>query len=399
MKHKEPHLIIDLDDDYTIFSVVIFDENKNHTILKNKSISSKGIHKGAITNVKLISENLKKIINELENEIDYFFSKVVLIINPKNVDCLNISGYKKLNGSQVLREDVSYILNDVKNIVQLTEDKHTAIHLFNSSFSLDSDNLENLPVGLFGDFYNQNMSFVLVQKNLIKNFKLALTETGLYVDRIILKPFAECVNLISKHLYKNNFLFLELSNDVSNINIIKNKSLIFSQSFDFGLGLALQDVSKLCSLKIEEVNVLLADCNLGEKTLDGKENYIDKKYFTISPYRKVKLQLVLNVITARLEEFIEIFAQKNSNLTFLKKEIDTFLVKISEKDFSKNIKYLFMNINKKFNFKFIDDLDDHFLIGINGAAELISKGWEKEAIPIIQQKKSFISGFFSRLFK
>ena len=57
-----------------------------------------------------------------------------------------------------------------------------------------------------------------------------------------------------------------------------------------------------------------------------------------------------------------------------------------------------MNINKKFNFKFIDDLDDHFLIGINGAAELISKGWEKEAIPIIQQKKSFISGFFSRLF-
>ncbi len=56
-------------------------------------------------------------------------------------------------------------------------------------------------------------------------------------------------------------------------------------------------------------------------------------------------------------------------------------------------------MNKKFNFKFIDDLDDHFLIGINGAAELISKGWEKEAIPIIQQKKSFISGFFSRLFK
>ena len=160
----------------------------------------------------------------------------------------------------------------------------------------------------------------------------------------------------------------------------------------------MQDVSKLCSLKIEEVNVLLTDCNLEEKTLDGNENYIDKKYFTISPYRKVKLKLVLDVITARLEEFIEIFAQKNSNLTFLKKEIDTFLIKIGEKDFSKNIKYLLMNINKKFNFKFIDDLDDHFLIGINGAAELISKGWEKEAIPIIQQKKSFISGFFSRLF-
>jgi len=33
-----------------------------------------------------------------------------------------------------------------------------------------------------------------------------------------------------------------------------------------------------------------------------------------------------------------------------------------------------------------------------GAAELIGKGWEKEAIPVIHPKKSIISSFFSRFF-
>ena len=41
---------------------------------------------------------------------------------------------------------------------------------------------------------------------------------------------------------------------------------------------------------------------------------------------------------------------------------------------------------------------ENLLAAVNGACELISKGWEKEAIPIIHKKKSFISGFFSKLF-
>mgnify|MGYP003323185654 CR=1 FL=1 len=41
-------------------------------------------------------------------------------------------------------------------------------------------------------------------------------------------------------------------------------------------------------------------------------------------------------------------------------------------------------------------LDDFF--ALSGAAELIDKGWDKEAIPLIKVKKSIISSFFSRFF-
>ena len=42
-------------------------------------------------------------------------------------------------------------------------------------------------------------------------------------------------------------------------------------------------------------------------------------------------------------------------------------------------------------------LDDFF--ALSGAAELIYKGWDKEAIPFIKVKKSIISRFFERFFK
>ena len=33
------------------------------------------------------------------------------------------------------------------------------IHIFNSKYILDKKNIENLPIGLFGNFYSQELSF------------------------------------------------------------------------------------------------------------------------------------------------------------------------------------------------------------------------------------------------
>ena len=47
---------------------------------------------------------------------------------------------------------------------------------------------------------------------------------------------------------------------------------------------------------------------------------------------------------------------------------------------------------------FNEPYEERLIAASLGAAELIGKGWEKEAIPIIQSKKSIISRLFSSLF-
>ena len=159
MKLNEPYLVIDINDNKIIIFVISFNETNNFKILKKNTLNSIGIQNGRIADIETVSQLIKKNINNIEEEINYFFSKVTVIINPNEINCLNISGYKKLNGSQVSNEDVTYILNDIKKIILENENNYSLVHLFNSNFSLDSDNLENLPIGLFGEFYNQNMTF------------------------------------------------------------------------------------------------------------------------------------------------------------------------------------------------------------------------------------------------
>jgi cell division protein FtsA len=399
MKLNEPYLIISLNDNKIIFFVILYNENKDYKLIKNITIDSKGIQNGKIIDVEIVSQLIKKNINFIEDELDHFFPIASVIINPNNVNCLNISGYKKLNGSQVSKEDITYILNDVKKIITSNEKKYSLVHLFNSNFSLDSDNLENLPIGLFGEFYNQNMTFFLANKNFLRNIKLVLNNCGLNIDRIILKPFAEGVSYLLKDKKNMNFLAITLEEKKINISLFKNKSYVFTQDFNFGIDLIFKDISKLCSLKIEEVKFFLKEINLKTVLEQNKESYLDKYFFSISPYRKIKHQLILDIIIARLNEFVEICYEKNTNLNYFRSSNNIIYVLIEKIEYFKNIQFALQK-NKFINPDsiFAEDVKNTSLLSLNGAAELIGKGWEKEAIPVIYLKKSLISAFFSRLF-
>jgi len=399
MQLNKPYLIIDLDDNKIIFFVISYNQNKDHTIIKNIIIDSVGIQNGRIIDVMTVSQLIKKTINKTEDEINYFFSHATIIINPNNINCLNVSGYKKLNGSQVSNEDITYILNDIKKIITINEKKYSLIHLFNSSFSLDSDNLENLPIGLFGEFYNQNMTFFLANKNILKNIKLVFNNCGINIERILLKSFVEGISFLLKNKSNKNFTIIRLEKKRISISLFKNKSYIFSEDFEFGINLIIKDISKLCSLKLEEVEVLLKEINLKDMIENNNESYLDKKYFSNSPYRKIKHQLLLDIISARVDELFEICYEKNSNLNYFKKNNNLIYINIEKVEYLKNIQFV-LEKKKLNNLKLIfnKNSEETSIHASKGAAELIGKGWEKEAIPIIQSKKSIISSFFSRLF-
>jgi cell division protein FtsA len=398
MKLNKPYLIIDLNDNKIIFFAITFDEKKDFKILKKIAFESSGIQNGRIIDIEIVTQILKKNINIFEEDLDYFFSVSTVIINPNQINCLNVSGYKKLNGSQVSSEDISYILNDIKKIILDSENNYSLVHLFNSNFSLDSDNLENLPIGLFGEFYNQNMTFFLVNKNFLKNLKSVLNNCGLHIEKIILKSFADGVNLLSSSYLDKNFTILRLEKNRINVSLFKNKSFVYTENFNFGFNLIIKDISKLCSLKIEEVEFFFKEVDLKNILENNSESYLDKKYFKISPYRKIKYQLILNIIKSRLEELFEVCYKKNTNLKNLKNN-DNIHIFIESSEYFKNIQFV-MEVSNLASLERIynNNTDSNLLSAVTGACELLGKGWEKEAIPMIQGKKSFISGFFSKLF-
>jgi len=398
MKLNEPYLVIDLNDNKIIFFVVSFNEKKNFKVLKKIILKTEGIQNGRVVNIETVSQLLKKTINMIEEDINYFFSNTTVVINPKEVNCLNVSGYKKLNGSQVSSEDIAYILNDIKKIILDSENNYSLVHLFNSNFSLDSDNLENLPIGLFGEFYNQNMTFFLVNKNILKNLRSVFNNCGLNIEKLILKSFAEGIHLLSTNQSHKNFTIFRLGKNRINISLFKNKSYVFTEEFNFGFNLIIKDISKLCSLTIEEVENFMKEIDLKNILENNNESCLEKKYFYNSPYRKIKFQLISDIISARMEELFEICYKKNSNIKNLKNN-DKIYINVEVSEYYKNVQYIITNSKLTVEECILNNNTEQSLLsGVYGASELIGKGWEKEAVPITLKKKSLISNLFSRLF-
>ena len=208
---------------------------------------------------------IKENIYLVEQKFNYTFKEVILILENFNSSFINFSGFKKLNGSQIVKENITYILNTLKSCVDENESKKTILHIFNSKFNLDNKNIENLPIGLFGDFYSHELSFAMIDQNNYKNLKNILEKCNLKIRKVLLKSFVKGVFTSDQNINTETFFQIKFDEDESKIFFFENNSLKFEQEFKFGINIILKDISKVTALKISDVKTILKTHDLMRK--------------------------------------------------------------------------------------------------------------------------------------
>ena len=399
MEIDKPYLILEIDYKKITLLVVKYDNELNFKVVYSEIISSQNFLSQKIIKSDIFFENIKSYLEKTESKLNIVFDKASVVINPDEINCINISGFKKLNSSQILKKDIAFILNENKKIILNSENNTFIIHLFNSRFSIDKNYFTNPPFGIQGDFYNQDMTFFTLDRIYIKNIRSLLNNCNIEIERIILKPFASIVNSFSEKKLKNNSTIMRISEERSSISVLKNESFIFLENFKFGTDIILHDVSKLCSLNFETAEDIVKNLPFEELSKDNNEEYLDKKYFKNLSYRKISLKLIYNIASSRIDELFDIIYEKNTNLSYLKKNNSNIYFIIDNKNLFNILNFKFKGkFNENFKILLNDPLKENSLSSVKGAAELLGKGWVKEAIPIIEAKKSIISRFFENFF-
>ena len=394
-KLKKNNLFVELNNDNFLIAVGEYDEELNFKILEKEIFSLNGFHKGKIINFETCVENLKKIINKIEKRSNIIFSDVNAIINETNLDCINVSGFKKLNGNQIISEDISYILNDIKSKLEKIEKHKTIMHIFNTKYCLDSKLTKNLPIGLFGDFYSHQLTFFMMNNNEIKNIKNLFNRCNLNLKKIILKSFTEGVKICNREK-KDTFIKINIKKDQTELIVFDDTAFSFFQKFNFGSDMILKDISKVCSLEIQKVYDIVSNTNFENLSQDM---LVDKKHFNKNNFRKISLKHILEISSARIEEIINIIFNHNKNLYSLKdNKIDLFL-DFDDKKINFKFKNIFYNSFKNCRLKIENLTNEDPFIYIKIYGDLLSKGWAREAIPVLTKKNSWISRIFSSLFE
>ena len=85
-----------------------------------------------IENFEKTCDMIRSRIYSIEKEINYTIKEVIIFIDNSYCSIINLTGYKKLNGSQLSRENITYLLNSLKSQINEIEKQKTVLHIFNS---------------------------------------------------------------------------------------------------------------------------------------------------------------------------------------------------------------------------------------------------------------------------
>ena len=393
MKINLPHLFVEINNLNYKFIVVQLDENHNLKIIEKFILPNNEIKMNKLQNFQEANKIIKFNIEKIEGKVDFIFKDIVLIIGNLEQTCVSLSAYKRLNGSQVLKENISYILNSLKHVLSQTEKEKTILHIFNSKSILDGNENKNLPIGLFGNFYIHELSFILVDLNELKNIRNMFSKINLNINKIILKDFCEGTQLINNNENIETFLKIEINKNQSETFLFENSSFKFSEKLTFGTEIIYRDIKKICLINENIIKNFLEKNSNETKDFDH-DDLLEKNFFEKESFRKIRKKLIFDVLNARVEEILEILYLNNINLNKISKNNVKVFIAIEDKLLEK---YFFNYLSKK-NIEplILNNFDEES--SIKNIVNLLLYGWKKEAVPVVQTKKSLITRVFNYFF-
>ena len=407
MSPEDPRGIIELGN-INIKCLIFKIKNNNESEILSTSVTlSEGIHNGMVVNLTKASNAIRYCISTAEKKARVLLKKINVVFEEPEFLSTKFSKHKKINGSKIHKDDIDFLLKEAKKQLILNDEKQSIIHIFNHNYIVDGKAFAEEPIGVYADSLSHEMTFITMPKNNLKNINQAFIDCDIEIERLISNTFALGVKLLNNKELEFGSILIDIGFEKISLGLFKNLALVHSITLPMGINHITKDISKVCSLNIDESEVIKNNIDFSlqnNQDIFDKNDYLKNTYFINSSFRKISKSLILNVIKARLDEIFETIKKHiivpgfnlNSGIGFLLVGGGSYLLNIEKycaNFFGPNIKKLRENKNEKENY-----LEKNFASCL-GALRIIKDGWETEAIPEMVGKNIKKVGFLGKIFK
>ena len=406
MISTNPKAIIELGN-LNIKCLIFVLNNNIPEILSYEIIKSEGIHNGTITNFSKALKTIRSCISYAEKKCGVLIKKSNVVLEQPEFLCTKFSKYKKINGGQIDKDDIEFLLKEAKKEANINDDRQSIIHIFNHNYIVDGKTFIEEPIDIYANSLRHEMTFVTMPKNNIKNINQVFIECEIEVERYISSTFALAVKLLNSNDLNLGSVLIDIGFEKISLGVFKNLALVHSITLPVGVNHITKDISKVCSLTLEESEIIKDKIDFSFNNFNelfSDNGYLKDNYFITSNFRKISKSLIVNIVKARLDEIFEIIKKEifttESNLNFKTSIFITGggsnlinLDNYSSKFFGKNIKKVYEVSNNQSKNK-----SEKYFTACLGALKIITEGWETEAIPEPVNKNALKIGFFSKIF-
>jgi cell division protein FtsA len=272
-------------------------------ILGSSIKSSAGIRGGVIENITEAMASISSVIYEAERQTSITAKKIITNVSHPLTSSKIVVTDSNFGGRQILPKDLEGIADKVSS--SITRSKYSTIHF--AAVNYDVDTIKNViePEYMFANNLKSYHSVVSMPKNNLVLLKKCLHDLHLIPINFVVSSYASGLSLTTEE--KHNFILMDIGEGSSDVMVFGNtSSFLWAGSVPLGGESITRDIAKCFSISYEEAEKLkILYGNLTQETSE-MNTLIDNDTLKT----KVNVSMLNKIISARVEEIIEIILNK-----------------------------------------------------------------------------------------
>ncbi len=274
---------------------------------------AQGLKRGSITNIELAAKSIRIAVSDAKRVAGSDIKSAVVSISGAYTKSLNANGIVNIPNKEISFKEIERVMQTSLYNANIPNE-YEVLHALPFNFKVDDQDYIEDPLGMNASRLEVETHIITTQKSNLNNLRKAVRGAGIEVENIVLSAYASSIATLNDDEKEIGVAVIDMGGNTSNITIHSGNSIKYNDFLGVGSNHVTSDLSMALhtplniadAVKLKYGSLLEPSNELIELPVIGDEHRT----------QAVSLEVVHNVIFARVEETLMILAQfiENSGL-------------------------------------------------------------------------------------
>jgi len=303
---KRTVLAIDIGSTKICALIAEIDDDNNAQIIGAGIAKAQGLRKGSITNIELASKSIKSALNDAKRVAGTELRSAIVTISGAYTKSLNSSGIVNIPNKEITLNEIQRVMHTSLYNANIPNE-FEVLHALPYNFKVDDQDFIEDPLGMNAARLEVETHIITTQKSNLNNLRKAVKAAGVEVESVVLSGYASAIAVLNADEKELGAAVVDMGGNTSNIVIHSGHAIRYNDFLGVGSNHITNDLSMALhtplhtadNVKITYGSLYAPSNDLIELPVIGDE----------TSSHEVSLEVVHNVIYARVEETLMIIAQ------------------------------------------------------------------------------------------
>ncbi len=301
-------IVLGVDIGSTKICAIIAQKNEggNIKILGAGIAKSQGIKKGNITNIELASRSIKHAINDAKRVAGTHFDQVIVSVSGAYTKGFDSQGVVNVPSKEIGIKEINRVMQMADHNANIPAE-YEKLHILPYNFKVDDHiNIED-PLGMNGSRLEVQVHIITVLKSSLNNLKKAVKSASLEISNIVLTGYASSIAVLNEDEKELGVAVVDMGGATTDIVIHLGNSIRYNDFIAVGSANVTNDLSMALHTPVTAAEKVKIEH--GSLKLNSNETIELPAIGDEGTSHEVSLEIVTNVIYARIEETLLLIAK------------------------------------------------------------------------------------------